>query len=142
MVVFCPDRRHPPAGLHQPGHGHQPGPRRHLHDVLRHLRDGGHHLRRHRRVLPPLSAAWPYVPMYMYYLKCCRTTPFLFFLLSMFIGLVFGILNGVLVSYLRLPPLIATLATSSIASGRAGWPWAPVSSPTLPPPCSPCMRST
>ena len=35
----------------------------------------------------------------------------------MLIGLVFGILNGVLVSYLKLPPLIATLATSSVASG-------------------------
>ena len=43
--------------------------------------------------------------------------PLFFFALAMFIGLVFGILNGVLVSYLKLPPLIATLATSSIASG-------------------------
>ena len=66
---------------------------------------------------PAIGCVAMYVPMYMYYHEMLPDNAVVFFLLSMFIGLVFGILNGVLVSYLRLPPLIATLATSSIASG-------------------------
>lgn len=66
---------------------------------------------------PAVGCVAMYVPMYMYYHEMLPDNVFVFFLLAMFIGLVFGILNGVLVSYLKLPPLIATLATSSIASG-------------------------
>jgi simple sugar transport system permease protein len=42
---------------------------------------------------------------------------FFFFGVAILSGLAFGILNGVLVAILKLPPLIATLATSSVASG-------------------------
>ncbi len=58
-----------------------------------------------------------YVPLYLYNNDIGPDNALFFFGLAMLIGLVFGILNGVLVSYLKLPPLIATLATSSVASG-------------------------
>lgn len=66
---------------------------------------------------PAIGCVAMYVPMYI----INRVTPIdsaLFaFGLAILIGLLFGLLNGFLVSILRLPPLIATLATSSIASG-------------------------
>ena len=66
---------------------------------------------------PAIGCVAMYVPMYI----INRVTPIdsaLFaFGLAILIGLFFGLLNGFLVSILRLPPLIATLATSSIASG-------------------------
>ena len=64
-----------------------------------------------------IDVSFMYVPLYMNYHEMGPDNLFFFFGLAMFIGLVFGILNGILVSYLKLPPLIATLATSSVASG-------------------------
>lgn len=66
---------------------------------------------------PAVGCVAMYVPLYMNYHEMGPDNLFFFFGLAMFIGLVFGILNGILVSYLKLPPLIATLATSSVASG-------------------------
>ena len=66
---------------------------------------------------PAIGCAAMYVPMYMYNHDMGFDSLFFFFGVAMLIGLVFGILNGVLVSFLKLPPLIATLATSSVASG-------------------------
>ena len=66
---------------------------------------------------PAIGCVAMYVPMYLNYHEMAPDNPLFFFAVAMFIGLVFGILNGILVSYLKLPPLIATLATSSIASG-------------------------
>lgn len=66
---------------------------------------------------PAVGCVAMYVPMYLNSRGLMPDNALAFFALAMFIGLIFGIFNGVLVSYLRLPPLIATLATSSIASG-------------------------
>ncbi len=66
---------------------------------------------------PAVGCVAMYVPLYLNYHGMLPDNVFAFFGLAMFIGLIFGILNGILVSYLKLPPLIATLATSSIASG-------------------------
>lgn len=66
---------------------------------------------------PAVGCVAMYVPIYLYNHHMGPDNAFFFFGLAMVIGLVFGILNGVLVSYLKLPPLIATLATSSVASG-------------------------
>lgn len=66
---------------------------------------------------PAVGCVAMYVPIYLYNHDMGPDNAFFFFGLAMLIGLVFGILNGVLVSYLKLPPLIATLATSSVASG-------------------------
>lgn len=66
---------------------------------------------------PAVGCVAMYVPLYLYYNDSGIDSGFFFFGLAMLIGLVFGVLNGVLVSFLKLPPLIATLATSSVASG-------------------------
>lgn len=66
---------------------------------------------------PAVGCVAMYVPMYLNYHGMMPNNALAFFLLAMLIGLIFGIFNGFLVSYLKLPPLIATLATSSIASG-------------------------
>lgn len=66
---------------------------------------------------PAVGCVAMYVPLYLYNNDMGPDNVLFFFGLAMLIGLVFGILNGVLVSYLKLPPLIATLATSSVASG-------------------------
>ena len=66
---------------------------------------------------PAVGCVAMYVPLYLYNNDMGPDNALFFFGLAMLIGLVFGILNGVLVSYLKLPPLIATLATSSVASG-------------------------
>lgn len=44
---------------------------------------------------------------------------FLTFLIAAVIGLLFGVLNAVLISLFKLPPLIATLGVSSVANGAA-----------------------
>lgn len=66
---------------------------------------------------PAIGCVAMYVPLYLYNNDMGPDSVLFFFGLAMVIGLVFGILNGFLVSYLKLPPLIATLATSSVASG-------------------------
>ncbi len=66
---------------------------------------------------PAIGCVAMYVPMWLYNHDMGVDSVFFFFGVAMLIGLVFGILNGVLVSFLKLPPLIATLATSSVASG-------------------------
>lgn len=66
---------------------------------------------------PAIGCVAMYVPLYLFNNGMLPDNALAFFGLAMFIGLVFGVLNGILVSYLKLPPLIATLATSSIASG-------------------------
>ena len=66
---------------------------------------------------PAVGCVAMYVPMYLYNNGMGVDNVFFFFGVAMLAGLVFGVLNGFLVSYLKLPPLIATLATSSVASG-------------------------
>lgn len=66
---------------------------------------------------PAIGCVAMYVPMYLYNNDMGVDSAFFFFGVAILIGLIFGILNGVLVSFLKLPPLIATLATSSVASG-------------------------
>lgn len=66
---------------------------------------------------PAVGCVAMYVPLYLYNHDMGPDSALFFFGVAMLIGLVFGVLNGVLVSYLKLPPLIATLATSSVASG-------------------------
>lgn len=44
-------------------------------------------------------------------------SPVLAYALGMVIGTLFGVINGVLIAYLKLPPLVATLGMNSIASG-------------------------
>lgn len=66
---------------------------------------------------PAVGCVAMYVPMYLYYNDMGCDSVLFFFGIAMLIGLIFGVLNGVLVSFLKLPPLIATLATSSVASG-------------------------
>ena len=66
---------------------------------------------------PAVGCVAMYVPTYLYNNGMGVDNVFFFFGVAMLAGLVFGVLNGFLVSYLKLPPLIATLATSSVASG-------------------------
>lgn len=66
---------------------------------------------------PAVGCVAMYVPMYLYNNGMGVDNVFFFFGVAMLAGLAFGVLNGFLVSYLKLPPLIATLATSSVASG-------------------------
>ena len=66
---------------------------------------------------PAIGCVAMYVPMYMYNNGMGVDSVFFFFGVAILIGLAFGILNGALVAILKLPPLIATLATSSVASG-------------------------
>ena len=66
---------------------------------------------------PAIGCVAMYVPMYMFNNGMGVDSVFFFFGVAILIGLAFGILNGVLVAILKLPPLIATLATSSVASG-------------------------
>lgn len=66
---------------------------------------------------PAIGCVAMYVPLYMFNHDMGPDSLIFFFGMAMLIGLIFGVVNGILVSYLKLPPLIATLATSSIASG-------------------------
>lgn len=66
---------------------------------------------------PAIGCVAMYVPMYIINRVYNIDSALFCFGLAILIGLLFGILNGVLVSFLKLPPLIATLATSSIAAG-------------------------
>lgn len=66
---------------------------------------------------PAVGCVAMYVPMYIVNRVYNIDNAFFAFGLAILIGLLFGLLNGFLVSILNLPPLIATLATSSIASG-------------------------
>lgn len=47
------------------------------------------------------------------------THPLLAFIVTLLVGVVFGIINGFLVAIVRVPSLIATLGTMSVASGLA-----------------------
>lgn len=66
---------------------------------------------------PAVGCVAMYVPLYMYNNNMGMDHAFFFFGMAALIGLLFGTLNGILVSFMKLPPLIATLATSSVASG-------------------------
>ena len=66
---------------------------------------------------PAIGCVAMYVPMYIINRVPPIDSALFAFGLAILIGLLFGLLNGFLASILRLPPLIATLATSSIASG-------------------------
>ncbi len=66
---------------------------------------------------PAIGCVSMYVPMVLYDRGILPDNGLYFVLVALLCGLIFGLLNGVLVSYLRIPSLIATLATSSIASG-------------------------
>lgn len=66
---------------------------------------------------PAVGCVAMYVPLYLYNNNMGTDHVWFFYGVAMFIGFLFGILNGALVSYVKLPPLIATLATSSVASG-------------------------
>jgi len=69
---------------------------------------------------PAIGCVAMYVPMYIVnQLSDSQpfNSPWFAFALAMLIGLGFGLLNGFLVAVLNLPPLIATLATSSVAAG-------------------------
>ncbi len=66
---------------------------------------------------PAIGCVAMYVPMYIVNRVYKIDSAVFAFAMAILIGLVFGLLNGFLVSVLELPPLIATLATSSVASG-------------------------
>lgn len=71
---------------------------------------------------PAIGCVAMYVPMYIVNRVAgidnpMFNNPWFAFGLAILIGLAFGLLNGFLIAILNLPPLIATLATSSIASG-------------------------
>jgi len=66
---------------------------------------------------PAIACVSMYVPMYLFNNGLIPDNGLLFILIAIACGLLFGLLNGVLVSYLRIPALVATLATSTLASG-------------------------
>lgn len=66
---------------------------------------------------PAIGCAAMYIPMYMINQVNHIDNAAYAFMLAILIGLLFGLLNAVLVSILNIPPLIATLATSSISQG-------------------------
>ncbi len=66
---------------------------------------------------PAIGCAAMYIPMYMINRVNHIDNAAYAFALAILIGLAFGLLNAVLVSILNIPPLIATLATSSISQG-------------------------
>lgn len=66
---------------------------------------------------PAIGCAAMYIPMYIINQVNHVNNAAYAFLLAILIGLALGLLNGFLVSILNIPPLIATLATSSIVSG-------------------------
>ncbi len=66
---------------------------------------------------PAIGCVAMYVPMYIVNRVYKIDSAVFAFAAAIIIGLLFGLLNGFLVSVLELPPLIATLATSSVASG-------------------------
>lgn len=66
---------------------------------------------------PAIGCAAMYIPMYMINQVNHIDNAAYAFELAILIGLLFGLLNAVLVSILNIPPLIATLATSSISQG-------------------------
>ena len=66
---------------------------------------------------PAIGCVSMCVPMYLYENGLIPDNALLFFLIAAFCGLILGSLNGFMVSCLGLLPLIATLATSAIASG-------------------------
>lgn len=66
---------------------------------------------------PAVGCVAMYVPMYVINRVYKIDSALFAFAAAILIGLLFGLLNGYLVSILKLPALIATLATSSIAYG-------------------------
>ncbi len=66
---------------------------------------------------PAVGCVAMYVPLWLYNHDMGVDSVFFFFGVAILVGVVFGILNGILVSIMNLPPLIATLATSGVASG-------------------------
>jgi len=66
---------------------------------------------------PAIGCVSMYVPMYLYSNGIIGDNAIVFILVALLCGLIFGLLNGLLIAVLKIPPLIATLATSSIASG-------------------------
>ncbi len=66
---------------------------------------------------PAIGCAAMYIPMYIVNRVTHVDNAFYAFALAILIGLTFGLFNAFLVSILKIPPLIATLATSSIVSG-------------------------
>lgn len=66
---------------------------------------------------PAIGCFAMYVPMYFYNNGIIGDNAALFVLIAVLCGLIFGLINGSLVALLKIPPLIATLATSSIAQG-------------------------
>jgi len=66
---------------------------------------------------PAIGCVAMYVPMYLYDKGKLPESGLAFLLVALLCGLLFGLINGLLVSYLKIPSLIATLATSSIAAG-------------------------
>lgn len=66
---------------------------------------------------PAIGCAAMYIPMYLVNRVTHVDNAVYAFILAILIGLIFGTLNAVLISILNIPPMIATLATSSIVSG-------------------------
>ncbi len=66
---------------------------------------------------PAVGCVAMYVPLWLYNHDMGVDSVFFFFGVAVLVGVVFGILNGILVSIMKLPPLIATLATSGVAAG-------------------------
>lgn len=66
---------------------------------------------------PAVGCVAMYVPLWLYNHDMGVDSVYFFFGVAILVGIVFGILNGILVSIMKLPPLIATLATSSVAAG-------------------------
>ncbi len=66
---------------------------------------------------PAVGCVAMYVPLWLYNHDMGVDSVYFFFGVAILVGIVFGILNGILVSIMKLPPLIATLATSGVAAG-------------------------
>ncbi|HBL40574.1 MAG TPA: ABC transporter permease [Ruminococcaceae bacterium] len=66
---------------------------------------------------PAIACVSMYVPMYLFNNGITADSGFLFVVIAVLCGLCFGLFNGFLVSCIKIPSLIATLATSAIASG-------------------------
>lgn len=66
---------------------------------------------------PAIACVSMYVPMYLFNNGLIPDNGLLFVLIAVLCGLLFGIFNGILVSFLKISSLIATLATSAIAAG-------------------------
>ena len=68
---------------------------------------------------PAIGCVAMYVPMYLIDKGMGSQSAWFCFGVAILIGLGFGLFNSILIAVLDIPPLIATLATSSIASGGA-----------------------